>query len=114
MEVNGDLAQGYENGHIYGRLYNANNLPSSNEFLHDLKELLEIYKEIEYLIGNRTVDQFNDYLLLNDDRKFLEEDQEKETNFQLSAQSLVIKERMKDKNSLFEYKNIGGKLITQT
>jgi len=58
----GDLAQGYETGHIYGRLYDANNLPSSKELISDLKELLASYKEIEYMMGERSIDQFNDFL----------------------------------------------------
>jgi 5-methylcytosine-specific restriction protein A len=47
----GDLVQGYETGHIYGRPYDANNLPSSKELISDLKELLASYKEIEYMMG---------------------------------------------------------------
>lgn len=87
----GDLAQGYENGHIYGRLYNANNLPSSKELISDLKELLTSYKEIEYMMGKRSVDQFNDYLLLSDDGHYLEEEQEQEEDFQDSVQSALDK-----------------------
>ncbi|MED1578724.1 MrcB family domain-containing protein [Bacillus safensis] len=99
----GDLGQGYENGHIYGRLYSANNLPSSKELISDLKELLSSYKEIEYLMGERSVDQFNDYLLLSDDGHYLEEDQDQEEDFQDSVQSTLDKKvKEAEKNSMAE------------
>lgn len=98
----GDLAQGYENGHIYGRLYTADNLPSSKELISDLKELLASYKEIEYLIGNRSVDQFNDYLLLSDDGHYLEEEQEQEEDYQDIVQ-LVFSKKMN------EFENISAR-----
>lgn len=85
----GELAQGYERGHIYGRLYDANNLPSSKEIINDLKELLASYKEVEYMMGKRSVDQFNDYFLLSDDGHYLEEEQEQEENFQDNVQTAL-------------------------
>lgn len=83
----GDLVQGYETGHIYGRPYDANNLPSSKELISDLKELLASYKEIEYMMGEMSIDQFNDFLLLSDDGNYLEEDRDQEEDFQENVQS---------------------------
>ncbi|WP_251664931.1 MrcB family domain-containing protein [Niallia taxi] len=99
----GDLAQGYERGHIYGRLYEANNLPSSKELISDLKELLASYREIEYMMGERSIDHFNDYLLLSDDGNYLEEERDQEEDFQENIQSsfeinsLVEEEKAPDK-----------------
>ena len=99
LEGRGDLAKGYEGGHIYGRFYSADNLPSSEELISDLKELLTTYKEIEYLIGERTFAQFNDYLLLGDDGQFLEEQQQEE-DFQIKVQSMLDKKtKVAEKNS---------------
>lgn len=95
----GDLAQGYENGHIYGRLYTVNNLPSSKEIISDLKELLTSYREIEYMMGKRSIDQFNDYLLLSDDGHYLEEEQEEEEDFQDSVQSALDKKEKEAKRN---------------
>ncbi|SEO09000.1 5-methylcytosine-specific restriction enzyme A [Terribacillus saccharophilus] len=86
LEGRGDLAKGYENGHIIGRLYEADNLPSSTELINDLKELLTSYKEIEYMMGGRSVDEFNDYLLLSEDGHYLEEDLEQEEVYQDNVQ----------------------------
>ncbi|SDM14141.1 5-methylcytosine-specific restriction enzyme A [Paenibacillus sp. OK060] len=99
----GDLAQGYENGHIFGRYYSADNLPSSKELISDLKELLITYKEIEYMIGERTLEQFNDYLLLSDDGHYLEEEQQQEEDFQNRVQSMLDKKvKIAEKNSMGE------------
>jgi len=98
----GDLAQGYENGHIYGRLYSANNLPSSKELISDLRELLTSYKEIEYMMGKRSVDRFNDYLLLSDDGQYLEEEQEQEEDFQDNVQYILDKKDKEVERNLTE------------
>lgn len=97
----GWLAEGYEKGHILGRFYSADNLPSSKELISDLKELLITYNEIEYMIGERTLEQFNDYLLLSDDGQFLEEEQQQEEDFQNRVQS-ILDEKVKkaEKNSM--------------
>lgn len=97
----GWLAEGYEKGHIFGRFYSADNLPSSKELISDLKDLLITYKEIEYMIGERTLEQFNDYLLLSDDGQFLEEEQQQEEDFQNRVQS-ILDEKVKkaERNSM--------------
>ena len=96
----GVLAQGYETGHIYGRLYDVNNLPSSKELISDLKELLTSYKEIEYMMGERSIDQFNDFVLLSDDGNYLEEDRDQEEDFQENVQSsLEINNLLEDEET---------------
>lgn len=56
---------------------------------YDLQGLLLSYKEIEGLIGNRSIEQFNDYILLNEDGLFLENDLNEE-EFQQVVQELTI------------------------
>lgn len=67
----GDLSIGYEAGHICGKRYSLNNL-TSTQLLTDLQKILIIYKELISLIGNRNINQFNDYILLENDGKFIE------------------------------------------
>lgn len=71
-----DLASGYEKGHIYGKYYELNNLPSQSDLITDFRELLEAYKKIVVFMNGRNVKEFNDYLLLQDDLEFLEMDEE--------------------------------------
>lgn len=71
-----DLAIGYEKGHIYGKYYDVNNIPSDKELITDFRMLLDTYKKIVTFMEKRTVKEFNDYLLLQDDFEFLESDEE--------------------------------------
>lgn len=45
------LAKGYENGHILGKFYDFKDLPSSEELLLDMRELLGIYNELVGKLG---------------------------------------------------------------
>lgn len=65
-----DLAIGYEKGHIYGKYYDVNNIPSDKELITDFRMLLDTYKKIVTFMEKRTVKEFNDYLLLQDDFEF--------------------------------------------
>lgn len=71
-----DLAVGYERGHIYGKYYDLNNLPTDKQMIEDFNVLLEAYKKIAIFMNGRDVKNFNDYLLLQDDLEFLETDEE--------------------------------------
>jgi 5-methylcytosine-specific restriction enzyme A len=71
-----DLAIGYEKGHIYGKYYDAINIPSDAELISDFRELIEAYKKIVLFMNGRNVKEFNDYLLLQDDLEYLEIDEE--------------------------------------
>ncbi|MFJ7890013.1 MrcB family domain-containing protein [Lysinibacillus xylanilyticus] len=81
-----DLAIGYEKGHIYGKYYDTSNLPSENELISDFIVLLESYQKIVTFMNGRSVKEFNDYLLLQDDLKFLEIDEE---NYQAKANEIA-------------------------
>lgn len=57
------LGKGYMAGHIAGKYYDLENMPSEDTLILDLLELLEVYDEINLLIRNRTPEQFYDYLV---------------------------------------------------
>lgn len=88
----GPLSSGYEYGHVCGRFYSANNLPSPDKLVDDLKALVTSYKEIQSMMGKRSVDEFNDYLLLSDDSHYLEGEPEQEEDFQENIQLVSTEE----------------------
>lgn len=96
LKSTGDLGKGYESGHIFGRYYDLHALPSAKEIINDLQALSLAYKEIEGLIGNRTIEQFNDDLLLMDDGQFLEEE-DKEVQYQEKVQERLLIEGESEK-----------------
>lgn len=53
--------------------YQREALPNAEEIIQDLHDLIVVYREVDALIGERSIEQFNDYLLINDDGKFVEE-----------------------------------------
>lgn len=71
-----DLGKGYEAGNIAAKYYSIDNMPSDEELVNDIKDYIVSYKELSRIIGNRTVEQFYDYLLLKDDGYELTEDEE--------------------------------------
>lgn len=91
LKGEGDLARGYELGHVCGRFYDVRNFPSSEDIISDLQALLVTYKEIEGLIGHRSIEQFNDFILLQEDGQFLE-DRVNEEEYQIAAQTFIISE----------------------
>jgi 5-methylcytosine-specific restriction enzyme A len=103
LKGKGELAIGYEHGHIYGRYYSFDSLPESKELLQDLHDLLIVYNEIEKLIGERTIEQFNDYLLLEDDGSFIESG-EKEESYQESVQNTLVSQEEIDGEEVEEEK----------
>lgn len=71
-----DLAVGYEKAHIFGKYYDAKQMPNDKELILDFRELLEAYQKIVVFMNDRNVKEFNDYLLLQDDLEFLEKNEE--------------------------------------
>lgn len=88
---NGNLATGYESGHIFGRYYAVDDMPNNEELLDDLGYMLEAYDSLSLLMQNKTTEQFNDALLLTDDGEYLETNEEA---YQAEINNdLIIKER---------------------
>lgn len=90
-----DLAKGYELGHICGRYYDIDNLPSEEEIINDLQGLLLTYREVIGLIDNRSIEQFNDYILLYEDGLY-PEDEFSEEEYQLAVQKSVVSKKSQD------------------
>lgn len=90
LATNNDLGKGYEQGHIYGRYYDLNDMPESEEIVTDFQSLLVAYQEIVNLINGRSVKQFNDYLLLVDDEEFLENVESEEEKYQDTVNDLAV------------------------
>ncbi len=84
----GYLSKGYEEGHILGRYYSLEELDNPSELVQDLQDLLVAYKEIEGMLEGRTIDQFNNMVLLEDDQQFLEIE-ESEEKYQETVSSVV-------------------------
>lgn len=84
----GPLGKGYELGHICGCYYDAANIPSDKKLISDLKELINEYIKLQKLISNRNTDEFNDFILLNSDNKFLD-NVEEDTKFTIKAQEII-------------------------
>lgn len=89
LNASGDLAKGYELGHIYGCYYDANNIPSTENLIDDLKELITEYMKLKKIIGDRTATEFNDFILLNYDGSFLD-NTEDDLKFTFKAQDIII------------------------
>ncbi|MGM1022994.1 MAG: MrcB family domain-containing protein [Bacillota bacterium] len=81
LEGDGHLARGYELGHICGAVYETSNMPSDETLAKDLSDMLIVYQELFSMMQGRTVKQFNDYLLLKDDLKYIEAE-EQDADFQ--------------------------------
>ncbi|AZV48704.1 DUF3578 domain-containing protein [Bacillus halotolerans] len=91
LKGEGDLAKGYELGHICGRYYDISNLQDEEAIISDLQALLITYIELEGFIGNRSIEQFNDFILLKEDGLFLE-DGDNEEKYQLATQQFIVSE----------------------
>lgn len=87
---NGDLAEGYELGHICGVEYNLQNLPNENILINDLVNMLNIYLELKHsLYINDFEEIVNGYVL--DDKYFISD--ENQLNFQI--QECIPEENIK-------------------
>jgi len=63
LKATKSLGKGYMAGHIAGKYYDLENMPGDDTLILDLLELINVYDEINLLIGNRTPEQFYDYLV---------------------------------------------------
>ena len=63
LKGNGDLCKGYESGHIIGKYYSFEDIPSDDVLVNDLRYLLGIYSEVKGLMGNYNYERFIEELL---------------------------------------------------
>lgn len=64
---NNNLAEGYELGHICGKFYDINDIPSDKELIQDLQKLLGVYRELKGRLRESSIEKTNDYLIVNSD-----------------------------------------------
>ncbi|MBS7531948.1 DUF3578 domain-containing protein [Hazenella sp. IB182353] len=79
----------YEAAHICGCFYDFKNFPSDKELLRDLFDLLQTYNELDNIIGRRTIEDFNQYILMNEEGCFLEDEQNEDV-YQISTEKAII------------------------
>lgn len=75
LKATGVLGKGYVPGHIAGKYYDINDLPTSNKLADDLRNLMSVYEEISGIIGNRTIDQFYDFIIANQNGALINDDE---------------------------------------
>ena len=92
LECTNDLGKGYSAGNIAAKFYSIDNMPTDNELINDIRDYITSYEELRGIIGNRTVEQFYDYLLLKDDGYELTEDEEIEAVDKVLASGKINKE----------------------
>ena len=66
IDLNSDqlYGQGYEAGNIWAISYNVHDFPGEFEFLTDLQNMIYLYQSVRSLIGHRTIEEFYEYLLM--------------------------------------------------
>ncbi|MFC3899887.1 MrcB family domain-containing protein [Aliicoccus persicus] len=88
LKTDGNYGSGYESSYIFGKFYEAGKVPSDEILFNDLDKMLQLYDRLAGLIGNRTFQEFNRELLLNDDLLYGEENTE-EQDYQTKANETV-------------------------
>ena len=84
------LGKGYVPGHIAGKYYELDKLPSSEELADDLRNLMSVYEEVIGLIGGRKIEDFYKYVLAIEDELLLDEEEyNKKVEKYLSNESTI-------------------------
>lgn len=104
--ASGSLGKGYELGHICGCYYDSSNIPSNEILISDLRRLISEYIKLQSFIGNRTTNEFNDFILLNSDNKFLDNIEE-DNKFIIKAQEII------SNSSSFQYQLLPKEIIDE-
>lgn len=52
----------YESAHIFGIEYSLDKMPSSKQMQDDVYDMLSVYDQVVSMIGERTIDEFYDYV----------------------------------------------------
>ncbi|WP_459195806.1 MrcB family domain-containing protein [Wukongibacter baidiensis] len=75
LEAKGVLGRGYMPGHIAGKYYDINNLPSDDKLIDDLRNLMSVYEEVVGIINNRSVEEFYNYVIAQRQGVLLDDDE---------------------------------------
>lgn len=68
------LGKGYMPGHIAGKYYEIDQMPSSDELADDLRNLMSVYEEIIGLINHRNIEDFYNYIFAVEDNLLLDDE----------------------------------------
>ena len=112
------LVEGYELGHICGKFYSVEDMPSSEQLGLDLQNLIGVYREVKGKLKQNSVEKTNDNLIVNSsmglfDMKEIEDDpyaidssieNYNESNLELSPKPISFVVEKKSRN--FESKKI--------
>lgn len=82
LKSDSPLAGNYKNGHICGFYYDNNNIPKNNQLIEDLKKLIVTYEELNGLMKNSSLEEFNDFLMSNNEGLYLDDTNDTEDLFQ--------------------------------
>ena len=61
------LGKGYEAGNIAAKYYSMDDLTNNIQIIDDIRNYIIVYEELNRIKGNRSVEEFYDYLLIKDD-----------------------------------------------
>lgn len=78
LKTGGEYGRGYENSHIIGKYYSANNIPNDSVLIKDLEEMMQIYNDLAAQMRNRSYKELNEVLLLNSDDFYIEAQDDEE------------------------------------
>lgn len=95
---NSNLPRGYELGHICGKFYKRGEIPSNETLKQDLLNLMGVYRELKGRLKNRSIEETNNFLIVNNDLGLLDEDNKKDESYveniieDLGEKSILFKE----------------------
>lgn len=92
LNAKGQLAAGYEPGHIAGKFYSTNDIPSEQQLVQDLKDLLNVYDQIVGSMGNHNVENFYNLIEMKLEGYYLTEEET------IEAAEKLIKNKRVPKN----------------
>lgn len=79
------LVEGYELGHICGKFYSVENMPSSEELGLDLQNLIGVYREVKGKLKQSSVEKTNDYLIVNSNMGLLDVEETEDDSYGIES-----------------------------
>lgn len=89
VNKNSDLPEGYELGHICGKYYSADNLPSEKELRIDLQNMLALFRELKGNMINLSIEDTNNDLLASYDIKNFPKDKKNKSKSTTAINSII-------------------------
>ncbi|MBB3106470.1 hypothetical protein FHS24_000971 [Psychrobacter luti] len=79
------LVEGYELGHICGKFYSVEDMPSSEELGWDLQNLIGVYREVKGKLKQGSVEKTNDYLIVNSNMGLLDVEKTEDDSYGIES-----------------------------